>query len=195
MKLESLDLHADSDVDWWFAAGRTAIDEIESVVAAYVSKHGGVDPTAVIHPSAVLGPNVYVGEEVSIGPHCYIKDHVVLMRGCQLGFGVELDRCVLFEKVKVAHHACIGRSIVGRESNLAYGFVVATKNLRSHPVTSKLGSAVFVSARRHHGALIGERLITGVNVSVMPGATILSGVTIGPNREVSGVVAENALLL
>ncbi len=171
-----------------------AIDSLEPRMEETANALVEVATSARVHPTAVLGDYVCIGENVVVGPHCYLRSYVVLMPGVKLGFGVELDRVVLHADVKIAHHACVGRSIVGPRCNLGFGCVVATRRLSGKPVffgTPRGTTAPRrVSPRTHHGAVIGADVYAGVNVSLMPGSTVAPGLLLGPNREYRGFVAE-----
>jgi NDP-sugar pyrophosphorylase family protein len=150
-----------------------------------------VDDTAVVHPTAILGERVFVGPGVTIGPYCYLRSWCVLLRDTTIGFGVELDRLLLGPGVKIAHQACVGRSVVGARSNLAFGFVTATKLLSGKPVAFALGTNQLgetSSTRSHHGMVMGEDCQTGVHVSVMPGASIRPGCRLLPHRGYDGYI-------
>lgn len=169
------------------------IDRLEDEVLSRCQGQTGplVDDTAEIHPTAILGEGVCVGPGVTIGPYCYLRSWCVLLRDVRLGFAVELDRLVLGPGVKISHHACVGRSVVGARCNLAFGFVVATKRLSGKPVAFALGTnqlAAATSTRSHHGVVMGEDCQTGVHVSLMPGASISPGSHLQPHRSYAGYV-------
>ena len=188
--LRALNLVRDQDCREWATAAHGVIDNIENVVESVLGPTSSyISPSAKIHSSSIIGEHVYIGDNAEVGPHCYIKSYSILFPSVKVGFCVELDRCILFEGTKCAHHACIGRCIIGQESNIAFGFVMATGNIINRPIYYHVDSKQrIVSQRKHHGAAIGAYFRTGVNVSVMPGVTILSNVTIRPSSIVSGYV-------
>lgn len=188
---ELLNLDGSGDPCAWFERGRRVIDSVEIYVENIICANGcGISRSAEIHPTAIIGDNVYIADGVRIGPYSYIRSHVAIMRGVVIGYLVELDRCVVMQDTKIAHQACIGRSIIGRKCNLGFGFVTATKRLDEKPVSSVYEQHTYISTRKHHGALIGEGVRAGVNVSVMPGATLMPGATISPGAIVKGVVTK-----
>jgi NDP-sugar pyrophosphorylase family protein len=169
------------------------IDRLEDEVLSRSQGKTGplVDDSADVHPTALLGTGVFVGPDVTIGPYCYLRSWCVLLQGATVGYGVELDRLVLGPGVKIAHQACVGRSVVGARSNLAFGFVTATKRLSGKPVAFALGidqQPAAHSHRSHHGMVMGEDCQTGVHVSVMPGTSIKAGSRLLPHRSYDGFV-------
>lgn len=175
------------------AALHKAVDEIEDLVTSAGRQLGGlpyVAPNAEVHPSAVLGDRVILLSGSSVGPYSYLRRDVILGAGAQIGFAVELDRILISSNTKVMHHACVGRSLVGPDCNLGFGFVAATKRLDSQPVQPKISPSErgVASSVLHHGFVMGSKVRSGVNVSVMPGATICPNATLPPNSSFAGYV-------
>lgn len=169
------------------------IDNLEVTIEEFISvksnsPFGYVSPSASIHETAILGRNIIIGDNVKIGPYSFLKSNVVLLESAQIGYNVELDRCLIGQSSKIAHVACIGRSIIGNNANLGYNFVIATKNLNENKVKSYFRKDFYESTRNHHGAIIGNFFKCGVNVSIMPGTTILDNVKIGANKQVKGFI-------
>jgi len=181
-----------------FYDSHVLIDNIEEFVTNYISiktsSNNYISKSAVIHPSSILGDHIFIDDEVQIGPHCYVKSNSIILKGCRLGFSVEIDRCLLFDNVKIAHNCCIGRCIIGKKSNLAFNFVIATKNLIGNTIRCSFLDKEYVSTRNHHGAVIGENLISGVNVSIMPGTTIENNVTIKNNVILTGHIGSLSMI-
>ena len=132
-----------------------------------------ISPTADIHTTAILGSGVVVGDGAKIGPYSYLRSNVIVYDNVEIGYGVELDHAIIHEDVRIMHQSCIGRSIIGARSNLAYGFVVATHRLDRMPVRVQLEDrSTYISPAKHHGAVIGEDVQAAVNVSIMPGKSV-----------------------
>lgn len=194
-RIRKLNLNSDENSVGWMEEAHRAIFNIEDVILDILEGNSFISPTAKIHPTAIIGENVFIDSNVEIGPYSFIRSYVVLGENTKIGFSVEVDRCILFERVKAAHHASIGRCIIGQDSNLAYGFVVATRNILNRPITINLPNSVrLTSPRNHHGSVIGARFVTGVNVATMPGATILTDVTVGPGVRISGFLPSRTIM-
>ena len=140
---------------------------IESEGQNYISK------TALIHPTAIIGSDVILLDNVVVGPYCYIKSKVILGPGTVFGYAVEADRLITFENCKIAHSACVGRSIFGKGCNFGFNFVNATRHLKGRKIKAFTSSDSWtVSEAKHHGSVIGNDVKTAINVSTMPGTTI-----------------------
>ena len=162
------------------------IDEWPDLIN-YLNGNNFVHKTAKIHPTAILGSNIFIDENVEIGPFCWLRRDVAILKNTKIGYGVELDKCIIGEQVKIAHQACIGRSIICTSCNLAYGFVSATKRLDEKKIYCKIpDDKNYISNQKHHGVVIGKRVVTGINAVTMPGASIVHGRKILPGEIVRG---------
>ena len=175
-------LRAHQFIESWDASFADLVQGSEGVVA----------DSTVIHPSAVIGESVFICAGARIGPHCFIKSRSIIGPGVTLGFSVEVDRLIILEGSKIAHTACVGRSIFSSGCNFGYNFVNATANIYGKglnycysPLHRKRSTA------SHHGAVIAEGVRTGVNVATMPGASIESGAIIGPFVSVQGYLCRD----
>ena len=104
------------------------------------------------------------------------------------------NKSILFESVAIHHHACIGQSMIGGGSNLAFGFATATRKINGNAVRCHITpSEAFLTSASHHGAVIGAGVQTGAQVTFMPGTSVQPGVLIGPHRTASGWVSSSDL--
>lgn len=150
------------------------------------SGKGYIHPTSTIHEMAVIGDEVFIGENVRVGPFCFLRSKTILFPNVILGYGVELDRIILFDGVKISHVTNFGRSIIGNRSNFGYGNVIATKRLEGQVRAQYAEKDSFLSKARHHGGVIGADVVTGVNVSFMPGTSVVPGSRILPCTLIKG---------
>ena len=165
---------------WWdyLIASRTVLDWLDDCRA-----EGEVDKRAVVRGrlcgrdflieaySVIEGP-VWLGKNVVVGPQSHIRGYTILHRGVEVGAFVEVKGSVLLENVKAKHLSYIGDSVVGENSNIAAGTVIANLRHDSRPVRSCSNGRVLDTGLRKLGAVLGAWVKTGVNSSVSPGARI-----------------------
>jgi bifunctional UDP-N-acetylglucosamine pyrophosphorylase/glucosamine-1-phosphate N-acetyltransferase len=85
----------------------------------------------------------------------------------------------------------VGDSIIGEECNLGAGTKIA--NLRLDKKDIIVGG---IDTKRHKlGAIIGDRVETGINVSINVGSMIGNNTHIGPGAIVSGVISPKSKIL
>lgn len=179
-----------SETDLDFSACHRFIEKWDEGFTALLQSYDHrVASDASIHPTAIVAPDVYISAGVEIGPFCYIRSKTFLGPNVRLGYGVEVDRAIIFDRTRIAHQACIGRSVIGENCNLSFNFVNATANIYGGGIYYHLGNGGRVrSSALHHGAVIGARFRAAVNVSTMPGCSVSAGYIARPSEVLKGFV-------
>jgi bifunctional UDP-N-acetylglucosamine pyrophosphorylase/glucosamine-1-phosphate N-acetyltransferase len=122
----------------------------------------------------ILGP-VYIGRGCLIGPNAFIRPHTTIMDDCHIGASVELKNVLIMSHSNVPHLSYVGDSILGENVNLGAGTNVANLRFDDAEVKVEIKKTLQGSGRRKFGAIIGDNVKTGINVSIMPGRAIYSG--------------------
>jgi bifunctional UDP-N-acetylglucosamine pyrophosphorylase/glucosamine-1-phosphate N-acetyltransferase len=148
-----------------------------------------VERGARLHNCVIRG-NVYVGENVKIGPFAYIRGSTSLHSGAELG-SVEIKNSVIGRDVKAKHFTYIGDSVIGDKVNVGAGTHIANLRFDNKPVKVHTPMGQKNSNRKKFGAVIGEGVKFGVNVSVMPGTVIEPHTYVMPGTVVKGWVQSN----
>ena len=138
----------------------------------------------------IIGP-VIIGEGCDIGPNCYIRPATTVGDGCHVGAFVEIKNSIIMKGTKVPHQNYIGDSVIGENCNFGAGTKIA--NLRLDKKNIQVAGVA--TGRRKLGAIIGDRVETGINASINVGTTIGNNAFIGPGVAVSGVIMPGAKLL
>ena len=139
--------------------------------------------TVVRSGAYIVGP-VIIGQDGDIGPNCYIRPYTTIGDGCHIGNAVEVKNSIIMRGTKLPHHNYVGDSIIGEECNFGAGTKVANLRLDKQEIRV----ADIDTGRRKLGAIIGDRVETGINASINVGSIIGSGTFIGPGALVSGVI-------
>ncbi len=146
--------------------------------------------TVVRSGSYLVGP-VVIGQACEIGPNCYIRPNTSIGDNCHIGNAVEVKNSIIMRGSKIPHHNYVGDSIIGEECNLGAGTKIA--NLRLDKKDIIVGG---IDTKRHKlGAIIGDRVETGINVSINVGSMIGNNTHIGPGAIVSGVISPKSKIL
>jgi bifunctional UDP-N-acetylglucosamine pyrophosphorylase/glucosamine-1-phosphate N-acetyltransferase len=146
--------------------------------------------TVVRSGSYIVGPAV-IGQACEIGPNCYIRPNTSIGDNCHIGNAVEVKNSIIMRGSKIPHHNYVGDSIIGEECNLGAGTKIA--NLRLDKKDIIVGG---IDTKRHKlGAIIGDRVETGINVSINVGSMIGNNTYIGPGAIVSGVISPKSKIL
>ena len=140
--------------------------------------------------SYLVGP-VAIGANCEIGPNCYVRPHTSIADGCHIGSAVEVKNSIIMSGTKIPHHNYVGDSIIGTECNFGAGTKIA--NLRLDKKNIRVAGRD--TKRRKLGAMIGDRVETGINACIDVGSVIGSNTYIGPGAVASGVIAADSRLL
>jgi len=158
------------------------LGEVEENV---VIKDGvSIDKNTVVRSgSYIVGP-VIIGQNCDIGPNCYIRPYTSIGDNCHIGSAVEVKNCIIMKGSKIPHQNYVGDSIIGEECNFGAGTKIANLRLDKKNVTV----ASIDTKRRKLGAIIGDRVETGINACINAGSMIGNNTHIGPRAIASGVI-------
>ena len=143
--------------------------------------------TVIRSGSYIVGP-VIIGRDCEIGPKCYIRPYTSLGDGCHIGSAVEIKNSIIMRGTNILHHNYVGDSIIGEECNFGAGAKIA--NLRFDK--KDIWVTGIDTRRRKLGAIIGDRVETGINASINIGSMIGNNTYIGPGAVVSGVISPDS---
>lgn len=133
--------------------------------------------------SYIVGP-VIIGKNCEIGPNCYIRPATSIGDDCHIGASVEIKNSIIMRGTKIPHHNYVGDSVIGENCNLGAGTKIA--NLRLDKKEVIIGG--IHTKRRKLGAVLGDRVETGINSSINVGSSIGDDVFIGPGAVASGFI-------
>ena len=176
------------------AVNEALLEDIESdrqgTVEENVTLNGAVSigKNTVIRSGAYINGPVIIGENCDIGPNCFIRPATSIGEGCHIGAAVEVKNSVIMNGTKIPHHNYVGDSIIGEKCNLGAGTKIA--NLRLDK--KNISIAGIDTGRRKLGAVIGDNVETGINVSINVGCIIGNNSFIGPGAVVSGIIAPDS---
>lgn len=137
--------------------------------------------------SYIEGPAT-IGEQCHIGPCCYLRPSTAIGDNCHIGSMVEIKNSIIMKNTQIPHHNYIGDSIIGEGCNFGAGTKIA--NLRFDNKNIKVMD--IDTGRRKLGAIIGDRVQTGINASINVGTVIGNDSLIGPGAIASGVILPNS---
>lgn len=131
----------------------------------------------------IVGP-VMIGDNCDIGPNCFIRPYTTIGDNCHVGAAVEIKNSIIMKGAKVPHLNYVGDSVIGEGCNLGAGTKIA--NLRFDEQEVKVGNTG--TGRRKFGAVLGDAVKTGINVSINTGTMIGNNVLVGPGAKINGII-------
>ncbi len=149
------------------------------------------DGATVYENAAIKGP-VYIGKNATVGNNSVVREHVALEEDATVGANSEVKNSI-FQPGSSMHSGFIGDSIIGENSSIGAGTITANRKFPENGERPDVESDLIGkdydknTGRSYMGAVIGDDVDIGVNVSLMPGVQIGSDAKIGPGT----VVHEN----
>ncbi|MFC2056535.1 bifunctional sugar-1-phosphate nucleotidylyltransferase/acetyltransferase [Chloroflexota bacterium] len=192
---QKIDYWLDTSYPWdLLSANESLLDSMEPQILGEVEENvvikGAVGigkGTSVRTGSYIVGP-VIIGQDCDIGPNCYIRPHTSIGDGCHVGAAVEVKNSIIMNGSKIPHHNYVGDSIIGEGCNLGAGTKIA--NLRFDE--QEVWVASKATKRRKLGAIMGDRVETGINSCINIGTMIGNDTQIGPGALAHGIIPPNS---
>jgi bifunctional UDP-N-acetylglucosamine pyrophosphorylase/glucosamine-1-phosphate N-acetyltransferase len=143
--------------------------------------------TIVRSGAYIVGP-VAIGQDCDIGPNCFIRPYTAIGNNCHIGAATEVKNSIVMNGSKIPHLNYVGDSILGENCNLGAGTKIANLKLdQKNVMVSGIDTG-----RRKLGAVLGDKVETGINASINVGAMIGNNTFIGPGALAKGVIEPGA---
>jgi bifunctional UDP-N-acetylglucosamine pyrophosphorylase/glucosamine-1-phosphate N-acetyltransferase len=99
------------------------------------------------------------------------------------------------DRTHVGHLSYIGDSVIGADCNIGAGTITANLRFDDLPIKVTVKGERVDSRKRKLGAFLGDRVKTGINVSLYPGVKVGPNSWIAPHAVVSRDVPPNTFLI
>ena len=153
-----------------------SVDEKGKPLPCYIGSNTEVRPG-----THIKGP-CYIGDNCIIGPNCFIRPHTSLGDWVHIGNAVDLKNSIVMSNTLICHLGYVADSIIGEGCNLDAGTKIQNLEFENLKISkfSVIGDNIRVkvmhefvnSGRSKFGAILGDEVKTGINVSIMPGVSI-----------------------
>ena len=179
-------------------ANKWTLESEKSVTNGTVEKGVHMSGSVVLEEGSIIkagsyleGP-VHVGKRCHVGPNSYLRPYSTLGDDVKVGAGCEVKNSIVMRNTKIPHLSYVGDSIIGEDCSLGAGTITANLRFDEAEVKSKVRGSWITSGRKKLGAILGDGVKTGINVSTFPGVKIGPGSWIGPGAIVDHDVPSNA---
>lgn len=149
-----------------------------------IGENCDISSKAVVEGPCIIGNNTVIRNSTvrpysAIGDDCYIGDYCIIKNS------------IILNRTKIPHHNYVGDSIIGANCNLGAGTKIANVRLDEGNIWMNIKGVRTDSGRSKLGAILGDNVKTGVNVSIYPGIKIGSNAQIGANTVITRDVKTN----
>ncbi len=179
-------------------ANRSVLDSDEEVrdgeteVGVHLKGSVSLAKGSIVKSGSYIEGPVYVGEGAAVGPNAYLRPGTSLGRGVKVGAGCEVKNSIVMDEAKIPHLCYVGDSVLGHGASLGAGTITANLKFNDSYVESRVKRQMVDSGQRKFGAIFGDGVKTGINVSIFPGVKIGADAWIGPGAIVRTDVPSNA---
>ncbi len=161
---------------------------------AILDEHGSQIGKVEIRPGSFIEEPVAIGDGCVIGPNCFVRKYSCIGRNCKVGNAVEIKNSIIMENSFVSHLSYVGDSIIGRNCNIGAGSIFANLRLDDKTIGMNIKGKKVDSRRRKLGALLGDNVKLGVNVTIMPGKKIYPDIMVPACFKVDDDITEQIAL-
>lgn len=115
---------------------------------------------------------VFIGGLVEIGPYAHLRGDNILCGDNKIGFSTQVKSSLFLHGARAPHLNYVGDSVLGCNVNLGAGAITANLRHDEKPIKSMLKGILISTGMRKLGAIIGDEVKVGINVSILPGVKI-----------------------
>ena len=152
-----------------------------------------IEKGALIKSGSYLEGPIFIGKDSQVGPNCYVRGPVSIGSCCFIGQAVEVKNSIIGDNSKISHLSFVGDSIIGENCNLGAGTIIANLRFDQKTIKVMVKGKLIDTQREKFGAILGDNVKTGINVSIMPGIIIGQNAVIGPNSLVTENVKDDTI--
>jgi UDP-N-acetylglucosamine diphosphorylase/glucosamine-1-phosphate N-acetyltransferase len=154
-----------------------------------------LDENSIVKSGCYIEGPVYIGRDSVVGPNARIRAYTCIQDRVVVGASCEIKNSIIMNGTKIPHLSYVGDSIIGENCNLGAGTITANIRFDEKNLRMKIKGRMQDTERKKLGVIMGDRVQTGVNVSILPGVRVGSGSWLGPGTIISEDVASGQLLL
>ena len=138
----------------------------------------------------IKGP-VYIGKNCEIMYNSYIRPGTIMEDNCVIGFSTEVKHTIMREGSKVSDLAFVGDSIIGKNSRVGSGIIVANRGFNQSEVIIKDENKNKINLKRESiGVILGDNSRLGANCTTSPGTFVGKFTWVYPHTCIHGFIPE-----
>lgn len=142
-----------------------------------------------IQSSCIIEGPVYIGKNCKLLYNSYIRPGTILGDDCVIGFCSEIKHTIMRDGSKVSDLAFVGDSIIGKNSRIGSGVIVANRGFNQSDIIIKDKNKNPINLKRDvMGIVLGDNSRIGSNATTSPGTFIGMFTWIFPHTCIHGFI-------
>ncbi len=134
----------------------------------------------VIESGAYLAGPTILGAGTTVRHGAYVRGGVITGEKAMIGHATEIKSAILGNEAKAAHFAYVGDCILGSEVNLGAGTKLSNLTIGGREISVRIHAQRVPTGLRKFGGILGDRVQTGCNAVINPGALLGPGCMVFP---------------
>ena len=139
-----------------------------------------IGPGAKVEPTAYIEGPTIIGPESIVGTAAYIRGGTILGRHAIVGHCTEAKSTIMLDGAAAPHFNFVGDCILGSNSNIGAGVILANYRLDAKEVPVGSGESRQSTGLVKFGAVLGDRAKVGCNAVLEPGTFLGKDVWVPP---------------
>lgn len=132
----------------------------------HIGEGSFIDDNATIQGPVYIGKNCIIRSDALIRPYSVIGDFVVI------GHNTEVKNSIIFNDAKLASHAVVNDSIIGKGARIGSGMITDNRRFDQKDVVIHIKDSEFKTEYDKFGLVAGDYIRIGSNCSTLPGTVI-----------------------
>lgn len=158
-------------------------DNVKIIGSVYIEEGTEIQSGCIIE-----GP-VYIGKNCKLLYNSYIRPGTILGDDCVIGFSTEIKHTIMRDGSKVSDLAFVGDSIIGKNSRIGSGVIVANRGFNQSNIIIKDENKNLINLNREvMGIVLGDNSRIGSNATTSPGTFIGQFTWIYPHTCIHGFI-------
>jgi bifunctional UDP-N-acetylglucosamine pyrophosphorylase/glucosamine-1-phosphate N-acetyltransferase len=149
--------------------------------------------TARVRSGAYIEGPCFIDEGADVGPNCFIRACTSIGKNARVGNGCEVKNSIIMDGTHMGHLSYVGDSIICEKCNLGAGTITANLRFDDGSIKMRIKDKEVDTGRRKLGAILGDRVKTGVGALLMPGVKVGNDSWIGPGFMVKSDLPEKSM--
>ena len=148
-----------------------------------------IDEGVEIQSGCIIEGPVYIGKNCKILYNSYIRPGTIMGDDCVVGFASEVKHTIMRDGSKVSDLAFVGDSIIGKNSRIGSGVIVANRGFNQEDIIIKDENKNPINLKREvMGIILGDNSRIGSNCTTSPGTFIGQFTWIYPHTCIHGFI-------